>query len=173
MIVTGAPGAGKTTVLAGLDPSITVVAEPARRVLAVAREETHDQARFVDLMLDLAIADYDAVASPSGPVVFDRGIPDMAAYAIYFGTNPAGAMAAAEKRRYRNPVLLLPPWQEIYTTDDERRMTFEMTLAFHEATMEAYRRTGYAIVEVPKLPVAERTAFIAASIGSPVSPNDW
>jgi hypothetical protein len=39
---------------------------------------------------------------------------------------------------------------EIYTTDDERTMSFEATLPFQRLIEEAYEEAGYELVEVPE-----------------------
>lgn len=92
-ILTGAPGSGKTTILNQLRESLRCVDEPARRVLAEQREiggsgmPKRDPARFVELLLEVAVADPER-ALGAGPTLFDRGIPDCIAYAIHLGVDP-------------------------------------------------------------------------------------
>lgn len=167
-ILTGAPGTGKTTVLDAIDPSVRVVSEPARDVLAELRSrgESTDLPpdQFVARLLRRSIESFSRAAAEPGPVVFDRGIPDCAAYAIYFGIDAGPSLDAAAQYRYHDPVLLLDPWEEIYATDAERTMTFDMVLHFHEAVVEAYRQTGYTFNRVPRTTIARRAAFIDRSI---------
>lgn len=163
-ILTGAPGTGKTAILARLGPGIRRVTEPAREVLAEHRAQGGHSALestdFVPLLLRRSIEKYRAVVEHSGPVVFDRGVPDCVAYARHLGTDPAAGVGAAARYRYRREVLLLRPWEEIYTTDDERRMTFEHTLAFQRHIEEVFREIGYLLVEVPFAPIEQRVAFV-------------
>jgi predicted ATPase len=165
-VVTGAPGSGKTAVLAGLGPAVHVVPEPARVVLAELRASgdtrTHDRdwEAFVSMLLQRSIAQQEAAQATDGAVVFDRGVPDNVAYAKVLGVDPAPAREAATRYRYHREVLILPPWEDIYTTDDERTMSFADTVPFHEALVDAYEDAGYTLVEVPRGTAAERAAFV-------------
>jgi predicted ATPase len=97
-------------------------------------------------------------------VLFDRGIPDCIAYARLMGVDPTPSIRASGEHRYRREVLLLGPWEEIYSTDDERTMSFADTHAFHEAIVEAYERAGYELVEVPRDTVDRRAALVRERI---------
>jgi predicted ATPase len=164
-ILTGAPGSGKTAILDELRGSVRCVDEPARRVLAEQRASgglgipERDPARFVELLLEVAIADHEASLS-GGPVLFDRGIPDCIAYAVHLGVDPDPSVVAAARYRYRAEVLLLEPWEDIYTTDDERRMSFTDTLAFHSGIIDAYQGAGYDLTVVPRGSAEDRAASV-------------
>jgi len=165
-VLTGAPGAGKTAVLDAVGDGLHRVGEPAREVLAELRAggdtATHDRdwAQFVDLLLRLSIDEHEAALGRSGPSLFDRGVPDCIAYAAVLDVDPEPSVRAARVHRYNGEVLVLEPWEEIYSTDDERTMSFTETTVFHDAVVDAYRRAGYVLVEVPKAPVADRAAFV-------------
>jgi predicted ATPase len=92
--------------------------------------------------------------------LFDRGVPDCVAYALYLGVDPTTAIEAAKRFRYAEPAFLLTPWHDIYTTDDDRIMTFEMTMAFHERVLEAYDLLGLDLLEVPQTRIVDRVEFI-------------
>jgi predicted ATPase len=62
--------------------------------------------------------------------------------------------------RYHRQVFVLPPWEAIYTTDDERDQTFADALRVHAMLDTWYRRCGYDVVEVPRTSVAERYVFV-------------
>src|SRR5262249_51783804 len=159
-ILTGAPGTGKTAVLARLGGSFHVVPEPAREVLAElrasgdTRTDDRDWDEFVSLLLQRSIAQHEAARALDGVVVFDRGVPDNVAYAEVLGVDPAAAVEAATRYRSHPDVLILTPWEDIYTTDDERTMSFADTIPFHEALVDAYETSGYTLVEVPRGPAA-------------------
>ena len=59
-----------------------------------------------------------------------------------------------------NTVFLLPPWEEIYVSDNERLETYEQAVQLHEHLQETYTRFGYVNIIVPKDTVAGRVRFI-------------
>jgi predicted ATPase len=165
-ILTGSPGSGKTVILDELRGSVRCVDEPARRVLAEQRASgglgtpERDPARFVELLLEVAIADHEAASLGECPVLFDRGIPDCIAYAMLLGVDPGPSIDAAARYRYRAEVLLLEPWEDIYTTDDERTMSFADTVGFHARLVEAYQGAGYQLTVVPRGSAEDRAASV-------------
>lgn len=169
-ILTGAPGSGKTAILEGLGDSVHTVAEPAREVIAEQRAVgggTSDQhpALFVALLLERSIDKRrEALRSAAALVLFDRGVPDCLAYATVSGVDPAESLAAARQYRYHRRVMILEPWEQIYATDDERTMSFEQTIPFHAALVDAYERAGYTLVSVPTGSVEDRVAFVRDAI---------
>jgi predicted ATPase len=170
-ILTGAPGSGKTAILEGLGDSVHTVAEPAREVIAEQRAiggagtSDQDPAIFVALLLQRSIEKHlDASRSAAALVLFDRGVPDCVAYATVSGVDPAESLAAAARYRYHPRVLILEPWERIYATDAERTMSFEQTIPFHAALVDAYEGAGYTLVAVPTGSVEERVAFVLDAI---------
>jgi predicted ATPase len=165
-VLTGAPGSGKTATLDHVGEGIVRVGEPAREILAEQRAAgrvgnlDHEPALFVELLLRRSIDKYQTARTSSAPVLFDRGVPDCVAYAVGFGVDPAHGVEASRRYRYDEEVLVLPPWEEIYTTDDERTMSFPDTIPFHEAIVAAYELAGYTLIEVPRGSAAERAAFV-------------
>jgi predicted ATPase len=165
-VLTGARGSGKTTILDELRGTIPCVDEPARRVLAEQRASggtgtpDRDPSRFVELLLEAAIADHERV-SGAGTALFDRGIPDCIAYAIHLGIDPGPSLRASDRYRYHDEVLILEPWEEIYATDDERTMSFADTVAFHMLLENAFDRSGYRRVTVPRDSAGDRAAFVS------------
>jgi predicted ATPase len=166
-ILTGAPGSGKTSILQELRGRLRCVDEPARRVLAEQRAidgpgtPERDPARFVALLLEAAVADHVSASLGGGPTLFDRGIPDCIAYAIHLGVDPGPSVQASDRYRYHGEVLILEPWEEIYATDDERTMSFADTVAFHTALEDAFGRSGYRRVTVPRGSPRDRAAFVS------------
>jgi predicted ATPase len=169
-VLTGAPGSGKTTILDNIGPDIRCVDEPAREVLEEQRSvggagtPDRDPSLFVELLLRRSIEKHETSQREAGAVVFDRGVPDCIAYAALMGTDPTPNIRAAEVYRYHNPVLVLEPWEDIYTVDDERTMSFTDTFAFHEALLDAYEQVGYTLVGVPRGTAEDRVSFVRSFV---------
>ena len=171
-ILTGAPGTGKTTVLDLLATRYTAVAEPARDVIAehtAATGETtldHRPELFVEKLIERSVTDYEAT-SGRNVVLFDRGIPDCAAYAIIYGLDEAPALEMATKYRYESPVFMTRPWRTIYKTDELRRATFEQVEAFATILNRVYLELDYEIIDLPEVSPGARAAFIRERLGYP------
>jgi predicted ATPase len=171
-ILTGGPGAGKTTVLEALRArGYVCVDEAARAILkeqaAIGGNATHDgdQVRYRDLTLERSIAAFEAVAEQSAPVFFDRGIPELARYAVPDDEpTPDHVAEAIERYRYAPVVFIFPPWREIYRHDEERKHSFAHAEWVVGATEAAYRAAGYDLVEVPRVSVDRRADFILAHV---------
>jgi predicted ATPase len=165
-VITGAPGSGKTAILTGMGGHVRCFGEAARVVLAHQRaidgDGTPDRnpLLFVDLLLKTTIDDHQEARRRGGPALFDRGIPDCVAYARLLGTDPEPSIRAAQAHRYNPDVLVTGPWEEIYSTDDERTMTFGATIEFQRLIETAYEEAGYTLVEVPRGSVEARVAFV-------------
>jgi predicted ATPase len=166
IVVTGAPGTGKTAILRWVAPRLTYIPEPAREVLAEQRAirgkgtPESDSARFVELLLERSVEKHREALRQGQTVLFDRGVPDCVAYARLLGGDPEPCRKAAAACRYEATVLVTRPWAEIYTTDDERTMSFEATLPFQRLMEEAYEEAGYELVEIPRGSIAERGTFV-------------
>jgi len=116
--------------------------------------------RFVELLLRRSIEKHREALGNDGTVLFDRGVPDCVAYAEWLGADPGPSVDAAALHRYDSRVLVARPWNEIYGTDDERKMTFEATVTFQRVLERAYERAGYTLVEIPRGSIEDRTAFV-------------
>ncbi len=172
-ILSGAMGAGKSAVLSKLRAlGIPCVPEPAREILAEQRliqamgvpEKNTDL--FSMLMLSRSIHNYYENRAMEKAVVFDRGIPDMIAYARLFKLDETSYANAAKEFRYNPTVFYLPAWEEIYTNDLERKMSFEDAKAFGVVVRSIYEELGYRILEVSRFSLEERVQFILARIAN-------
>jgi predicted ATPase len=165
-VVTGAPGSGKSAILNRLRDEFRCVDEPAREVLAEQRATggigtwDQDPARFVDLLLQRSVAKYKAARGSSETVLFDRGIPDCVVYAIRAGADPTPSLTAVDAFRYEPYVLFLDPWSDIYSTDEERIMSFADSVSFSDALRDVYSRSGYILVRVPQTSIDARVTFV-------------
>ena len=166
-VLTGAPGVGKTTLIKELrNYGLTCVDEPAREILAQQRAIGGDglpeknPSHFTELLLSRAFQSFERFTLHSGPVIFDRGTVDAIGYASLFGVNAKHFEEASQRYRYNINVFVLAPWKNIYTTDDERKMSFDATIQFHEQILSAYRQLGYSLIEIPQGTINERAKFL-------------
>ena len=131
-ILTGAMGAGKSTIIKHLrEKDYLCTDEPARQIIEEQRsidgEGIYDRnpELFNQLMLSRSIYQYKSNYNYYGPVIFDRGIPDMIAYAELSKINKDVYMNASRVYLYNKNVFMLNGWKEIYAHDDERKMEFD------------------------------------------------
>ena len=120
-ILTGAMGAGKSTILKQLRKRGTIaIDEPARQILAEQRSidgdgvPEKDQKLFTDLLLSRSIFQFQQMQDHQDPVIFDRGIPDNIGYASLFNMSTQTAKAVSHQFRYNHLVFFAPGWKDIY-----------------------------------------------------------
>ncbi|MFN4185264.1 MAG: AAA family ATPase [Hyphomonas sp.] len=108
---------------------------------------------------------YAAAADLPGPVLFDRGLPDIVGYLTLEGLAvPAHVLRAAQDYRYNAVVFVAPPWREIYHQDAERRQDFKTAQKTYEAMRRTYTGLGYRILELPHAPIDHRADFVSVHI---------
>ncbi len=172
-LLTGGPGAGKSSVLQGLiQKGYAGVSEAARMVIQQQKEvggNIHpfgDRRAFCELLLKHCIQDFQKAGSfEQQPVFFDRGIPDLYAYRNIsegqaWQRTIQSVQRATQQYRYNPKVFLFPPWDAIYTHDLERTHSLEQAKSSFGLLVQAYEACGYHLVEVPRQPVEKRVDFI-------------
>ncbi|MDC0887095.1 AAA family ATPase [Altererythrobacter sp.] len=171
--ITGAPGAGKSTLIDALSArGWTVVQESARMILQrPGGMELRDQdpAGFALAMLksDMGVFRH---ASPGDMLIFDRGFADIAAFLRIQGLPVLPEVAeACQNLRFDMPVFRAPAWKEIYVQDDERIQTWEGAIASDQQCLKAWRDYGYEPLDLPLASVEERVAFVERHLG----PDHW
>lgn len=166
VILTGGPGVGKTTLLAELAAmGFATVPESARTIIADRRAAglTPRPAplEFARQVVERDLAAFRAVPPSTEHVFFDRGLVD--GLGLLNEDRPMDdeeIRVALRQHPFHASVFVLPPWEEIYTTDAERDQEFADCLRIHERILAWYGRCGFVMHEVPRLPVAERAAFV-------------
>ena len=170
-VITGGPGAGKSTLIAALETEgFRCSAEAGRAIIqqqaAISGRALPwaEPALFAELMLSWEMRAHRAMSERPGVAFFDRGVPDVLGYLRLLGLPvPAHMARAAELCRYNRKVFICPPWPEIFAQDEERRQTPDEAEQIFRAIARTYVESGYDLVEVPRAPVAERLAFILDS----------
>ncbi len=161
VLVTGGPGSGKTSLCEELSAyGFTTVPESGRAVIRRFGQRPQP-ADFGRAMLDLDLAHHHRHRTSSVPVFFDRGLPDLAAFAAQHQlADMAVFHDAITQNRYHSVAFIAPPWPEILCNDGERDQSFAEAVATHQRLVAGYRSHGYELVELPRATVAERCAFV-------------
>lgn len=170
-ILAGTSGTGKTTVLQQLRKNgFNCTEEAARAVLSEQLAikgpglPSNNPLLFIQMMLDRSIEGFENSKRDSKPNFFDRGMPDLVHYAVRFKVDSLQFEEASKKYLYNQNVFVFPPWREIFANDNERRMTFEESIEFHDLLMKTYQSLGYNLIQVPFDTIEARIKFILEKI---------
>lgn len=166
IVLTGGPGTGKTSLLEHLKQlGYSCQTEYSRTLIQEELAKGSDVLPWANLkafsekVLAGRIKQFEL--APKDVVYFDRGIPDILAYMHKDALPiPLEWETLARSYRYDDPVFIAPPWEEIYTTDSERKESFSDLIEIHSSLLEVYTGLGYSCVELPKVSVAERVDFV-------------
>jgi predicted ATPase len=175
-IITGAPGAGKTTILAALqDRGYAVVDEAATDVIAhgqaLGRDEPWRDAGFIDAITLLQRERQERPAPPATRVqVYDRSPICTFALAQYGGW-PVTPILAREVDRVvaegiYEPRVFFVHLLGFITPTAARRISLAQSVRFGRLHEQAYRHHGFELVDVPAGTVEERVDLVDAYIRS-------
>lgn len=168
IVITGGPGTGKTSIIRELEAKgHYCLHEISRQITLEAQQKGISQLflteplLFSEMLLEGRIQQFlDADHFRCDHVFIDRGIPDVVAYMDYFGNDYPRVFSEVCREYVYDKVFLLPPWKEIYVSDNERYENFEQAESIHGHLNLSYGEAGYAVVEVPFGSLEERVEFI-------------
>ncbi|MRH99245.1 AAA family ATPase [Kriegella sp. EG-1] len=175
IVITGGPATGKTSVIRSLEAQdylcfheiIRELTSEAKDLGNLASLETNpidsvkDPLEFNKKLLVGRTSQFIASNKAMDNLIFfDRGIPDVLAYMMHYNQdlNPE-FITAAENHKY-DFIFLLPMWEKIFTTDEERFESFDEALKIEDCLRKSYSDFGYKIIEVPFDTIENRTTFI-------------
>ena len=174
IVITGGPGTGKSLIIAELlKRGYNCMEEISRQVILEARKDGIDQLfltnplLFSELLLEGRKKQYmNAINQNSNLVFFDRGIPDVLAYMDYIGDIYPKEFIETCRNHVYDHVFILSPWQEIFTSDNERYENFDQSVRIHHHLLNTYEKYEYNLIDVPFERVEKRADHILDIIKS-------
>ena len=169
VLLIGGPGTGKSTLIDVLSKrGYVCYPEISRQVVLEAQQQGIDQLflekplLFSQKLLVGRIKQYQSAIEEKESIVFiDRGIPDVLAYMHYIGdTNYPDIFDNACKEHKYTKLFILPIWEEIYESDNERYENLEQAKQIQEYLIRTYEDLGYQLIEVPKDTPQKRADFV-------------
>ncbi|EKO3943010.1 AAA family ATPase [Vibrio fluvialis] len=169
IIITGGPGAGKTTLIDALaQAGLATFPEVSRTLIEQESAKPNgilpwnDLAGFAQLCL-VAMSEQKRNADKEPLAFLDRAIPDICGYLQAADIEPDLHYVQASQG-YFPTVFVCRPHAAIYVQDDVRPYPFEQALAIHEQLVMTYIQLGYHCVEVPFDAVSERVRFVLRAV---------
>jgi predicted ATPase len=169
-IITGAPGAGKTTIVTALrDRGYAVVDEAATDVIthehALGRDEAWLGAGFIDA---ITLLQRERQEQPTQPAttdqVFDRSPICTLALAQYLGRPVTPILAKEVDRvvaeRIYQPRVFFVHLLGFITPTAARRITLAQSVRFERFHEQAYRDHGFELVNIPAGTLEERVELV-------------
>ena len=168
IVLSGCSGGGKSSLLAELKRrGFVTYAEPGRDVVREQLETGGnalpwgDVERFIELTIARSLSNLRDAARSDRIAFFDRGIIDQISAYPHRGLDiPQSLRGLAKQYRYRENVFMVPPWEEIFENDRERRHSFADAVAMYAANVSTYEEFDYRLVTVPKMSIAARAEFM-------------
>jgi predicted ATPase len=169
-IITGAPGAGKTTILAALQQrGYAVVNEAATDIIAhqqaLGRHEPWRDAGFIDAITLLQRERQQQPSPPATTVqLFDRSPICTFALAHYAG-RPITSILAREIDRVvtqgiYQPAVFFVHLLGFITPTAARRISLAQSVRFGRLHQQAYRDHGFELIDVPAETLQERVELV-------------
>jgi predicted ATPase len=132
-----------------------------------------DRQAFAELMLGWELRSHREASAMRGPVICDRGIPDVLGYLTLCELPvPAHVRRAAELFRYNRIVFIAPHWPAIFSQDAERKQSGAEAAATCRVMADTYSGLGYDVVALPLVSVAERAAFVRTHMADGNGPHN-
>ncbi|WP_411076570.1 AAA family ATPase [Streptomyces sp. cmx-4-7] len=177
-VLTGTPGAGKTSILRCLaERGYEVVEEAATAVIARAQAqgegEPWTRASFIDEVVDLQRQRQSRTSAAESVQVFDRSPVCTHALATYLGWPVSRALTAEIERItaqeiYERQVLFIRNLGFCEPTS-ARRISFQESLVFEKIHEQSYRAFGFELIGIPAGDLTDRVAAVSSVISRPDS----
>jgi predicted ATPase len=165
-VITGGPGAGKTTLIENLaSKGYSCMPETARQIIKerISKGLTPrpNPEAFAREIFNKDWMNFISNSDLSSPLFFDRSFMDSACMLCECGAGSHDEIRQSYlNNRFNNKVFFTPPWKEIYRGDTERDQTFEESIEVYERLEKWYRKHDYDTLILPKDTIENRMLFI-------------
>ena len=163
VVITGGPGTGKTSVIKKLvDNGYQCYKEGSRDIILKGNTFESNPLIFSKSLYKARAGYYINSQKKEynrNTVFFDRGIHDILAYLRYINKNNNYWEKLILNYQYHT-VSVFPPWEEIYTTDNERHENFKESKEINSEIIKVYKESNSDIIEIPKMSIDKRVNFI-------------
>lgn len=144
ILITGGPGAGKTSIIDELEKrNFNCEHEIVRSLTIEGKKKGNDQAflrdplKFTKKLLDLRINQFNKIQE-NEITFYDRGVHDTLAYLKFIKVNIGDDLINKCMKIKYNMVFVLPPWKKIYQQDDCRYESFEESIKIFNEIIKIY-----------------------------------
>ena len=171
IVITGAPGTGKTSIIAQLKKlGHSCSEEISREIIAEQIASGGKMLPWLDLeafsQMVFSLRKTQYINAPTDSLhFFDRGLLDVVAYM------KVDALSISEhykegckKYRYNTTVFYTPIWEKIYKNDSQRKEDLNSAITIENSLLDTYKSFGYCLNEIPKLSTNDRVDFILSKI---------
>lgn len=171
-LITGASGAGKTTLIDALCARGHPIIKESGRIIVEEEIRLAGEAlpwknglAFGEKLVDHTIASLAKWSDVTCPIFSDRGLIDnLAWFNSLKATPPKKLIDAITAHPYKEPIFILPPWEDIYVQDEVRNKSFDQALVEYEAIVTELEKLGWHSIIIPKTTVLDRVKFIESHI---------
>ena len=170
IVITGAPGTGKTSIINSLKQrGFNCIDEISREIISNQIANGGDALPWKNLtsFSERVFTLRESQLLNSKPITqfFDRGTVDVYAYMKADSLKiPKSFISSINENKYHNVVFITPVWKEIYKNDSERQESFKQAINIEKRIKDSYKKFGYILIEIPKLKVEDRVDFILSKI---------
>lgn len=170
IVITGAPGTGKTTIMNQLKKGgYNCVEEISREIIAEEIINGGDclpwrnLIKFSEKIFTLRESQF--VNCTKNISFFDRGLIDVYAYMKTDKIEiPQYFIDSIKEKKYENLVFYTPIWEDIFSNDEERKEDIDQAKVIEENIKNSYLKFGYNLIEIPKGTISERVNFILSKL---------
>ncbi len=173
IVIIGGPGTGKSTLIDGLaGKGFCCYPEISRQVTLEAKKQGIEQLflenplLFSELLLEGKKKTIQECLgrTPRSHFYRPRHSRHPRPTMHYIGDSYPAHFDLACRENLYSKIFILPPWEEIYVSDEARYENFEQAKLIHEHLTETYQKYGYNPIEVPKDSLDNRILFILDEI---------